>query len=72
MGKYQVAKTFRDGDMWYTQGQLADFDKGADELLAARVIVPLVEVPAKKTIETADKKLDGAENAVKNQKQKGQ
>ena len=72
MSKYQIAKTFRDGDKWYVAGETADFEK-ADELLAARVIVPFVEVPAKKKIESAEKTTAGAENAVKtlNPKQKG-
>jgi len=68
MAKYQAAKTFKNCDKWYVQGQVVDLDK-ADELLAARVIVPLVEVPAKKTAETADKKNVGAE--TRDGKQKG-
>ncbi|MDR2592996.1 MAG: hypothetical protein LBC59_09405 [Chitinispirillales bacterium] len=69
--KYQIAKTFRDGNTWYVQGQVVDLDK-ADELLAARCIVPLVEISPKnekKHVETADKKNVGAE--TRDTKQKG-
>jgi len=68
--KYQVAKTFRDGDKWYAQGQIVEL-ASAGEFLAARVIVPLVEVVTggRKPVETADKKNIGAE--TRDGKQKG-
>jgi len=68
MAKYRVISTFYDevaGNKWYKQGETAEFDTEiAKDLVSARVISPILDVPKKPVIETADKSL-GNENATK-------
>jgi hypothetical protein len=75
MAKFRVNRTFRDNNgKWQIQGAIIEIAlEAAKQYLVARVITPILEalLPAKKVIETTEKKIEGVENAVKNQKQKG-
>jgi len=77
MAKFKVNRMFRDNNnRWQVEGAIIDLLlDSARQYLVARVITPILDsitAPAKKVIETAEKKLIGAENAdSKNQKQKG-
>jgi len=75
MAKFRVNKTFYDerNGKWQVQGAIMEIAiEAAKNLILAKVINPILEalLPAKKEVETADKKL-GTENAeFKNQKGK--
>jgi hypothetical protein len=76
MAKFRVNRTFRDDSgAWRIQGTVIELLlDAARQYLVARCIVPILDsitAPAKKVIESAEKKIEGVENAVKNQKQKG-
>lgn len=71
--KYKVIKTFRDeGNVWRLQGAVIELALDvARQLMASRVVAPILESLTPKKVETAEKQL-GTENAVaKTEKKKG-